>query len=142
MTSDETRIIPPANRSKEYLAGWDFAHGLAEDGRDITHLEPPAEWPAETKMGFRMRVLQAQKPTDTQTLLPPDGSTPEFAEGWDAAEDWIRYGGPVSSLDLHPEMMPAGMTSEQTAGFRARIMRELEPESGQVLSFRSRTGPG
>jgi hypothetical protein len=141
MTEDERRIIPPARRSKEYMAGWDFAHGLAEDGRDITHLEPPADWAAQTKMGFRMRVLQAQKPTDTPTLPPPAGCSTEYRDGWEAAEDWIRCGEPVSSLDLHPEVMPGGMTPEQTAGFRARILKELEPESGQVLSFRRRTRP-
>jgi hypothetical protein len=142
MTQDEKRITPPEDRSKEYIAGWDFADGLVQSGHDITPLEPPAEWPAETKMGFRMRVLQARKPTNAQTLPPPERCTTEFAEGWEAAEEWIRYGGPVTAEDLNPEVMPGGMTAEQTSGFRARILKELEPESGHVLAFKPRRQPG
>ena len=138
MAQDEKRIIPPEDRSTEYMAGWDFADGLVQGGHDITRQEPPAEWPAETRKGFRMRALQAQTPNNVQALVPPEGCTTEFAEGWEAAEEWIRYGEPVTVEHLHPEVMPGGMTAGQTSGFRARILKELEPDSGQMLAFKPR----
>lgn len=71
-------------------------------------------------------------------LPPPEGCSTGYREGWEGAEEWIRCGEPVTAEHLHPEVMPGGMTPDQTAGFRARIMRELEPDSGQVLTFRGR----
>ena len=73
-----------------------------------------------------------------QSLAPYEGCSTEYREGWEAAEEWIRYGGPIDASDLDPRVMPGGMTAEQTSGFRARILKALHPDSGQVLPFRSR----
>ncbi|HZT04562.1 MAG TPA: hypothetical protein VFA39_20100 [Steroidobacteraceae bacterium] len=138
MTEDAKKIIPPEGRSEEYITGWHLADGLAEDGRDITHLEPQAEWPAETRMGFRMRVIQAQKPLDIPALPPPAGCSREYAEGWEFAESWLRAGG---SINDPPGVRPVGMTQEEEAGFTARLLKAVEPNSGQVLAFRPRQRP-
>lgn len=81
------------------------------------------------------------EPKNVTSLPPLEGCSAGYREGWEAAEEWIRCGGPVTQEGLHPEVMPGGMTTDQTAGFRARIMKELEPESGQVLTFRPRQRP-
>ena len=73
-----------------------------------------------------------------ESLPPHEGCSPGYREGWDAAEEWIRHGGPVTSQDLQPNVMPGGMTAEQTAGFRSRILKALDPENGKVLAFRPR----
>jgi hypothetical protein len=73
-----------------------------------------------------------------KSLAAPEGSSAEYREGWQAAEEWIRHGGPVTSQDLHPNVMPGGMTEEQSAGFRSRILKALDPENGKVLTLRPR----
>ncbi len=73
-----------------------------------------------------------------QSLPAPEGSSAGYREGWEAAEEWIRCGGPVTSEHLHPDVMPGAMTEQQTAGFRSRILKALDPENGKVLPFQPR----
>lgn len=75
----------------------------------------------------------------TFTSLPPhEGCSAGFREGWEATEEWIRCGEPITAEHLHPDVMPGAMTEEQTAGFRSRILKALDSENGKVLAFRPR----
>lgn len=133
------RLPPPEGCSSDFAKGWSTAQAWISDGAplDIDLHVVPDDWSEEKALGFRTRIWEERCPS----IQAPAGCSAEYREGWEAAEEWIRCGEPVTAEHLHAEVMPGGMTPDQTAGFRARIMRELEPDSGQVLSFRPRPRP-